>query len=440
MVKRLSALFVMVALFAPFAMSQELQTVFWTDHNDDGSVLPILIKKGRTLDAEGTEVGSWLDGTRTQDRYMGLRRYDDERLLLGVLANGINENDPEDNQALAAQYPDRSLIWISEADGRPMGVALNIGVTPVTPTEAYTTAYGASISFFMAFDVSDDGYVYVAFGEYILRYAPDGANGFTGPEIVFQLDVEQYGPEDWGISAFEVTGSGPSTQINGGQNGTGFLIETTDGNNFELTQTYSRTGWPPLGGCQSQIIRGPEGGFDEWIFSSGYGNNSAGNDSSFYRLYRPIDSPGDVFADDSEFFSAQGMPDAGDLDYRANYIGDVGGADGLPYIVAYSTPSWDSSVKTSPGFLALHDVSASALTGEMDGAYISSLQLDVYTTEELRLPTVTTSSWYGTEGVVEVNIPSTAAPGASEVLLCGGIYGYGRFTVGDTDVNDWSIY
>ncbi|MGC9326583.1 MAG: hypothetical protein ACP5I1_03020, partial [Candidatus Hinthialibacter sp.] len=68
----------------------------------------------------------------------------------------------------------------------------------------------------------------------------------------------------------------------------------------------------------------------------------------------------------------------------------------------------------------------------------------VYTTEELRLPDVTTSSWYGTQGTLEVNIPEAAEAGACEIIWCGGIYGYGRFSVGDigepVSVSEWSLF
>ncbi|MBI1386956.1 MAG: hypothetical protein GC154_00725 [bacterium] len=439
MYKRFGIAVIAAALAAQVGFSQEIKTVFLTTHNDDGSVLPILIKKGRTLDAGGTEIGSWADGTRTQDRYFGLKRYDDTRLLLGVFGNGINENDPNDNQALAAQFPDRSLIWIDAGNGKPLGVALNIGVQPVAPSQAYLDAYG-SIPFFMAFDVSDEGYIYVAFGEYILRYKPDGNGGFTGPETVFTLDVATYGPEDWGTNTLSVRGSGVNTIITGGQNGTGFYLTTDDGDNFKIAFTYTRTGWPPIGGPQSNLIHNTELK-EEYVMTGGYGNNSGGNDSKFYRLVRNYENTDEPFGDDSDFFKAEGMPDAGDLDYRAEYIGAIAGLDDFPYVAAYSTPSWNTEIKTSPGFIGLHDMTEAALGG-YDGAYVTSIMIPVYTSEEPRLPNGTTSSWYGTQGTLELNVPDGAPEGAFEIIWGGGIYGYGRFVVGDIDthVSDWSLF
>lgn len=431
-----------VGFLAPGAWAVEIKPIFITTHNDNGSVLPILLKKGRTLDSSGTEVGSWLQGTRTQDEYFGLRRYDNDRLLLGIMANGVNENDPGDLLTLAQLYPDRSLVWIDAKTGKPQGIALVIGLKPVEPTDTYKTTYGSDLPFFLAFDVSDEGYIYVAFGEFILRYKPDGNGGFTGPETVFQLDVAANGAEDWGINSFSVQGSGKNTKIFGGQNGKGFALTTTDGNQFQLAFTYTRGGWPGISGPQSNLIRSV-GMKEEWLFVGGYGNASAGNDSSFYRITRAIDS-NEVFIDDNDFFSAVGKENPTDSDYQANYIGGIGGEEGLPYVVAYSTPSWDTSIKLTPGFIALHDITAYEQFGDKDGAYLTDYKIPVYSSEEYRLPTGTTSDWFGTMGTVEVNVPATAEAGACEILWCGGVFGYGRFSVGNigepVGLLDWQLF
>jgi len=75
------SLTIMVSFTMSSIAQDEIKTVFLTTHNDNGSVLPILIKKGRTLDANGTEIGAWTNGTRTVDRYMGLVRI---RLVIKV--------------------------------------------------------------------------------------------------------------------------------------------------------------------------------------------------------------------------------------------------------------------------------------------------------------------------------------------------------------------
>lgn len=440
MTKRFGLAALALVICATTSMAQEIEPVWFTTFNDDGAVLPILVKKGRSAADDGN---FWQNGRRTSDSYMGLVRYDDSRLLLGVYTNGIDESDPDDNQALAAQFPDASLIWINAANGKPISVALEIGIVPAELPQAYIDAYGAPVPFFMDFDVSDDGMVYVAFGSMILRYAPDGSDGFTGPEVVFELtddQIAEFGPEDWGVSTFNVKGSGANTVITGGQNGTGFYLTTNDGNSFDIAFTYARSGWPPLGGAQSNPILNSEFN-EEAIYTSGFGNNSAGNDSTFYRIVRPAGDFVTPFADDSELFSAQGMPEAGDMDYKAHYIGDVGGANDLDWIVAYSTPSFNSDVEDTPGFLALHDVSG---TADTDGGYISSITIDVFHTQELRTADGTTPDWFGTEGNLEVNVPEGAAANSAEILWSGGVYGYGFFKVGDigevSNVPNWSLF
>ncbi|MBZ0255998.1 hypothetical protein K8I31_08050 [bacterium] len=440
MTKRFGIAVLALVFCATTSMAQEIEPVWFTTFNDDGSVLPILVKKGRSADDDGN---FWQTGRRTSDSYMGLIRYDDSRLLLGVYTNGIDESNPNDNQELAAQYPDVSLIWINAANGHPIGVALEIGLHPVELTQAWIDGYGVDIPFFTDFDISDDGLIYVAFGGSILRYAPDGNDGFTGPEVVFEMSdqlIADTNPEDWGVSTFNVKGAGADTVITGGQNGTGYYLTTTDGNSFDIAFTYARSAWPPLGGAQSNPILNSEYE-EEAIYTSGFGNNSGGNDSTFYRIVRPAGEFVTPFADDTELFSAQGMPESGDMDYKAHYIGDVGGADDLDWIVAYSTPSYNSDIEDTPGFLALHDVSG---TADTDGGYISSIMIDVYHTQELRTAGGTTPDWFGTEGNLEVNIPEGAAENSAEILWCGGIYGYGFFKVGDigevSNVPNWSLF
>ena len=430
-------------LVVSVAVAQELTPVFVVDHNQDGSVLPILVKKGRTgtgnVTDGFTEEGSYT-GTRTMDTYIGLRRYDDERLLLGVYNNGINEEDSGDNLALAAQYPDYSLLWINEGDGSPMGVAIEIGVDVVEFSDEFLTANNG-IPFFMAFDVDGAGNVYVNFGNHIIRYEPDGNGGFGPPNVVHIVDLATYGAYDTYPASFHVNGSGPDTVINFG-NGTALILATTDGDNFEVVGTYVRAGWPPIGGGSSGIFTNETDG-ELWIYTAGFGNNSNGSDSSFYRIASLGTDVRDVlFEDDNDFFTARGVPDADPAtQYRARYVADMDGDDSLPYMVAYGTPAWNTAIEpATPGFLAVHDVATSRAIGEPDGEFISAITLNVLTTEEARRPGDTTTSFYGATGTVEVNIPAGAETGAAEVIWGGGVYGYGRFTIGNTDIGDWSVY
>src|SRR5207249_9574783 len=70
------------------------------------------------------------DGHWPMDTLAALKRYDANRLILGIRENGIDETQVH-NTNLANAYPDRSLIWINPTNGAPMGIALNIGLYPV---------------------------------------------------------------------------------------------------------------------------------------------------------------------------------------------------------------------------------------------------------------------------------------------------------------------
>jgi hypothetical protein len=105
--------------------AQEITPV-WVQHlNKTDNLLPILRKQDGP-----TELA---DGTSSFDNYVAFLRYDATRLLLGVRENGINESDPSlsaADRALAAQYPDRSIIWINPTNGAPMGVAHKVPDLP----------------------------------------------------------------------------------------------------------------------------------------------------------------------------------------------------------------------------------------------------------------------------------------------------------------------
>src|SRR5262249_50228919 len=154
------------------------------------SPLPILTNS-TPVDAD-LEIG---DGHWAMDTLAALKRYDTNRLLLGIRENGIDETDPNLTAAqktLSTNYPDRSLIWINPTNGAPMGIALNIGLYPVPLAADFI---GASIDngvtdytnqYWWSFDVSSDGYVYTGYKNKIIRYAPDGSGGISPtPQVVF---------------------------------------------------------------------------------------------------------------------------------------------------------------------------------------------------------------------------------------------------------------
>ncbi len=88
------------------------------------------------------------------DSMGALKRYDANRLLLGIRENGIDESAPGANLSLAAQYPDRSLIWINPTNGAAMGIALNIGLHPVQLDPDFLAAGGSIEQYWWTYTVS----------------------------------------------------------------------------------------------------------------------------------------------------------------------------------------------------------------------------------------------------------------------------------------------
>ena len=118
------------------------------------------------------------DGKSLMDCIGPMRRYDANRLLLGIRENGIDETQAHDTN-LAKAYPDRSLIWINPTNGQPLGLALTMGLEPVPLDPAIAAAGGTPGQYYWSFDVSDDGYVYSGYKNQIIRYAPNGT-GWPG--------------------------------------------------------------------------------------------------------------------------------------------------------------------------------------------------------------------------------------------------------------------
>src|SRR5262249_3655426 len=116
-------------LWCNSAPGQAINPVFEYLINKLPSPLPILTNATPTN--TDNEIG---DGHWPMDTLSALKRYDTNRLILGIRENGINETDPSltpAQLALSTNYPDRSLIWINPTNGAPMGIALKIGLYPV---------------------------------------------------------------------------------------------------------------------------------------------------------------------------------------------------------------------------------------------------------------------------------------------------------------------
>lgn len=446
--KKYFAMAAALALVAPASYAQDtsISPVWHYLITHDSSPLPILEQD------EPTPNETW-DGTDVYDSYGGLKRYDENRLLLGVRENGINETEDGHDADLAAQFPDRSLVWINPADGSPMGVALEVGLEPVTLSDSFLDAGGSTIDYYFNFGVSEDGVIYVGYKNTVLRYAPDGNGGFTGPTVAYEhADDGSDLWSAWRWEVFRVMGSGSDTVIAAGgktwrPNQFLHFLVTDDGETF--TKQGDTVGF--RGGFSQPYI--DPFSEDGWLVIGGnFPGGASGFGSDIRREFGGADYTG--FESDPLFTFTAPEVDTENQNFLDSYIGwFLSGYDvnpDLPYFVVYSTPSWDTKDPGTagslgfgdnptetpylPGWLALHDLE----TGEyLEG---SAFQLAVTEGDELDGDTTDSeqpvSRWHGTLGDVELN---TLGEGA-ELLWYGGIYGYGRFTIGDTNVNTWSIY
>jgi hypothetical protein len=162
-------------LTACAAVAQEVQPV-WVQHLNGlvnvlpDNKLPILVKAGGSGDAT-----YGFSGKDVIDSYVSFVKYDDDHYLLGVRENGINEdaaNLTQEQKDIAAAFPDRSLVWIDAATGKPLGLALKTEVTPVP------LATQSAVHAWWKFGVQDGDNgqraVYTGYKYKILRYAPSG--------------------------------------------------------------------------------------------------------------------------------------------------------------------------------------------------------------------------------------------------------------------------
>ena len=452
--KRFALVLTVLVLFVSITYAQTIEPIWEYLITDDSSPLPILKKNVPTPN----EV--W-DSTDLYDSYGGLKRYDDTRLLLAIRENGIDESDPNHDAALAAQFPDRSLIWINPADGSPMGIALVIGLTPVAMDPTLLAAGGSTLDYYYSFGVSDDGVIYSGHKNRIFKYEPRRNGTFSDPVIVYTHPND--GTDTWAAwrwETFKVQGSGTNTVILAGgktwrTNQKYYYLTTTDGNTFAPTTDQIDY----RGGASSPYLS--PSGEELWVIGGHFPGGASGFGVNIFRFFTVPDGSAPFLNDDFFTFTAPAV-DLAAQNYLNTYIGwFLSGFDaktGLPHFAVFSTPSWDtkddetagalgtsadpSSTPYLPGWLALHDATT--------GAYIegSAHMLNVLESDELDGDTTGLaepgSRWHGTLGDVELNVLPNAAPGAAELLWYSGIYGYGRYAIGDlgepTSVPNWDLF
>ena len=414
--------------FVSATQAQVISPVWEYLINKLSSPLPILTNATPyTMDDENG------DGKSLMDCIGPMRRYDANRVLLGIRENGIDETQPH-NTNLANDYPDRSLIWINPTNGAPIGIALNMGLFPVPLDANIVAAGGVPGSYYWSFDVSDDGYVYSGYKNQIIRYAPNGSGGISPtPTVVFTLD--QTTATNNGVSTIQwtsfhwahirVRGSGTNTKIlAGGIGGRGvWLLTTTNGSTF-TAGTHLNGAFGNAAGNISNLLpsRNPAAPDGIWFYGGSYPGNSNGSDTRFNRATAspPFDDPAHAFVNDSTF-AAQADPNTNGFSrYTANFSGSVDAHPNFDFLVHYSAPAFNHSVVGGykPGWLAVHDLT--------NGNFIAAYQLPVTEADEL-LTGDNTALFIGCIGSVSMYL---MPDGAAEILWTSEIYGYGRYIVG----------
>ncbi len=472
MQKKLNYLVLLIGVLAAPALALDVVPVWEHTLIDGGTVLPILVNGPADPRWDGDpEDGPWY-GVNLHDQYDGFVRYDETRLLLGIRDNGIDETDANHDAALAAQYPDRSLIWINPEDGSPMGVALHIGFKPVELSAEYESMIDGgsgdpaiegwsdpkdrrfvsgdeSAPEYMNFDVSDDGVIYLGYWYMVLRYDPDGNGGFTGPKVVYEQDYRNHGGTNrlsqWRFGDINVDGSGQNMRVvlSGKTWRDGMRVrvfdvdETTD--TWTIVGDYADTKSGCFGECGgfSDTVKNSAG--DEVLY--GAGNISS---SGVWRYYWD----GYTYAkDDAELFAPIALEGADGYTHPdpAKYSSDVATDDSLGYIVVASSPSWGQQGSEAeidkPGFVSVYS-SLVDNAGEYlgDAMFGSTKERPPVESDEPSEASSSAAVWNGIMSQVKVYPMPAYGDDAAEVLYLSMVYGYGRYLIGVTNVDQWSLF
>ncbi|HMO65580.1 MAG TPA: immunoglobulin domain-containing protein, partial [Verrucomicrobiota bacterium] len=456
---------------APLA-AQEITPV-WVQHiNTPNNLLPILRNAGAPADVA--------DGTSGFDSYAAFIRYDANRLMLGIRENGINEASASAaDLALAAQYPDRSIIWINPTNGAPMGLAHSV---PVFPVELAPDTQGSPVDFFWSWGIEDgpgdQRAIYTTYKHHILRWAPLPGGGWSSTPTTAWIEPVPNEPtgdgssggdgsNSWRWRTFRVSGSGTNTVIYAG-GGTWRMSHhvqkfvTTDGLTFQpagrvndrdggIKMRYSFSG---MNTKPVKWTKDPTRPNLELFYSPSF--PSAGRELKPRRFSRNPDSPvagsfeeiidGQVQFNRNNFFdpdaaATNGLPaflwegperpfPSGTEFYDGNWSYAMDTDNGLDYIVNYSGPSWNNQYgdEKRPGWLGIHRLNGRISSG------LSSYLLDFNEVSEVNEANPNVGINYTYEGHVFVyaDPASPANVQKAEILWAGGSFGFGVFTVQNT--------
>lgn len=470
----------------PLAWAQEVSPV-WVQHLnglvnvDPASKLPIVQKNvGAPYAANGI-------GRSQQFSLTKMRRYDNDRFLLGIRENGIDEasgNLTAEQQALVAAYPDRSVIWVSATDGKPLGLAHTFGLRPIV-----ATGQANNNDFFSNWDI-DDGpagqrALYSTHKNVILRWAPKTEGGWeTTPTCAWteptpdavdcsgaSLDGSSGGDgyNSWRWRDFRVSGSGKDTTIIGG-GGTWRasmhvqVFKTTDGVKFFPIARFNdrdggRKGSYSQGGLSSHVVQYGKDSAHPNLMTGYHGRYpGTGWEARPSRFIVDPDNPLDIYEDTYapngavmvfqvnneawgnlpafqwESAGANGLPITHAVDGVEHYDGNWGGIldahKEVDYIVNYSFPSWNNqfgSIK-KPGWLGVHRLDGSIASNT--GYKFPFTEMDVQSPDA----GAQVGNDFAYDGDVGLYPDTTAAANLDKATVAwvGSGFGYGLFTVQNT--------
>ncbi|RJP32311.1 MAG: hypothetical protein C4527_06345 [Candidatus Omnitrophota bacterium] len=413
-------------------------------------------------------------GDSDYDMISSFVRYDANRLLLYVVENGIDENDPNHDAAMAAQFPDRTIWWISPNDGSPMGIALQVGLTPWPHSDYYiqkttgqhpdgptTNRSWALTDIYPVMSVDGDGYLYVGNVHNIIRYTLNG-NTFGNPQKVWnrpEVETANLHYRAWRIWDMNVTGSGQNKKMTIDAKywidlgGTWYLTSNDGGASWTWEDEFNSGG-----GASIPVVNQAAG--EEWVFNTAFPGRNGGQDFTPLRRYiRPAGSSEEFQEDPAELWAPTrdpaiaGMadPDLVTSLYQGWAKCDVAAYQGIPYIVVCTLPRWQShsadwGTQDPPtAWLAIHSSAADPNDDFIEGDFVSAYQIQHIEADELGMidAGVPTDPWHNIYlSEVNIYVPAGFPSGAFEILWSGGAIGYGRYVVGDVvvNVNEWSIF
>jgi hypothetical protein len=438
------------------------------------------------LATDNSDVHPWLraangtnshETTDTMDFTTSLARYDNDRLMLFIIENGVDEANASPEQLeLSEQFPDRSILWINAIDGSPMGVAIHVGIHPADDSEYYiqkvTGTHPDGPTSDRSWQLNDpwpqmavdgDGYVYVGDKHKILRYVPEG-DGFSGPEIVYTYPeqdppINSVNPANlhyraWLVKSLNVVGSGNNKVmttaarfwVDGG--GIMYYTSSNGGATFEF-QTHKgqeqRGGIGTGGAASAPIVISDLG--EEWMFGNGF----PGSDDRIYRFIRTAGTADEFFQDVAEIWDPLADPaDVPEIEkYMKWNVIDVAAAQGVPFIAALTLPKWDShldpELEDATAWVALHAITGDPDGDGIDGDFISSYSINFHEKDEPQGVNGDEQYWDAAYmATINMSVPDGFPEGTAEILWSGGSFGFGRLVVGDVDlptnVNEWSLY